>query len=74
MEEAAKTQLHNLANQSQVTLSSIEERLTRSRRRLDEFHVVVKVCPLMIIKLSSWENSAELREPRSYCAISVLRR
>ena len=43
MEEAAKTQLHNLANQSQITLSSIEERLTRSRRRLDEFHIVVKV-------------------------------
>ena len=43
MEEAAKTQLHNLANQSQITLSSIEERLTRSGRRLDEFHIAVKV-------------------------------
>ena len=62
MEEAAKTQLHNLANQSQVTLSSIEERLTRSRRRLDEFHVVVKVCPLMIYSfppgrtVRNWES------------------
>ena len=45
MEEAAKTQLHNLANQSQVTLSAIEERLTRSRQRLDEFQIVIRVCP-----------------------------
>ena len=37
MEEAATTQLHNLANQSQVTLNSIEQRLTRSRERLEEF-------------------------------------
>jgi uncharacterized protein HemX len=44
MEDAAKTQLHNLANQSQVTLSAIEGRLTRSRRRLDEFQTVVRVC------------------------------
>ncbi|CAB3985906.1 Hypothetical predicted protein [Paramuricea clavata] len=42
MEDAAKTQLHNLANQSQVTLSAIEGRLTRSRRRLDEFQTFVR--------------------------------
>ena len=44
MEEAAKTQLHNLANQSQVTLGAIEQRLNKSRQKLDEFQIFVRVC------------------------------
>ncbi|XP_028411357.1 centlein-like isoform X2 [Dendronephthya gigantea] len=42
MEEAAKTQLHNLANQSQVTLGAIEQRLNESRRKLGEFQIFVR--------------------------------
>lgn len=42
MEEAAKTQLHNLANQSQVTLNAIEQRLTKSKQKIEEFQVVVR--------------------------------
>ena len=44
MEEAAKIQLHNLANQSQVTLSAIEERFAKSRQKLNELQIVVRVC------------------------------
>ena len=47
MEEAAKIQLHNLANQSQDTLVAIEERFARSRQRLNEFQIVVRVRVLM---------------------------
>lgn len=47
MEEAAKIQLHNLANQSQDTLVAIEERFARSRQRLNEFQIVVRVRALM---------------------------
>ena len=43
MEEAANAQLHNLANQSQVTLSAIEGRLIKSKQRIDEFKMVIIV-------------------------------
>lgn len=43
MEDAAKMQLHNLANHSQATLSGIEERLNKSTRRIQEFQKFVRV-------------------------------
>ncbi|XP_046863040.1 centlein-like isoform X2 [Xenia sp. Carnegie-2017] len=42
MEDAAKMQLHNLANHSQATLSGIEERLNKSTRRIQEFQKFVR--------------------------------
>lgn len=43
MEEEAKTQLHNLANESQVTLNAVQGRLTKCKQRIEEFQVVVRV-------------------------------
>ena len=51
MEETAKTQLHSLANQSQATLSAIDERLSKSRERLDEFYILVRVCLSILVGL-----------------------
>lgn len=58
MEEAAKIQLHNLANQSQVTLSAIEERFARSREKLNEFHIVVRVWVSMTLTGRSYRMNS----------------